>query len=83
MRLGKHPKDAGLEALRRIGANTVDKRLLDDKGRPNFQMIFYALNSKGEYGGTSMFPTKYAVCTEKGGQLLDTSSLYPEPPKRQ
>jgi N4-(beta-N-acetylglucosaminyl)-L-asparaginase len=82
MRLGKHPKDAGLEALRRIVANTVDKRLLDDKGRPNFQMIFYALNAKGEYGGTSMFPTKYAVCTEKGGQLLDTASLYAEQPAR-
>jgi N4-(beta-N-acetylglucosaminyl)-L-asparaginase len=79
MRQGKHPKDAGLEALRRIAANTVDKRLLTSNGRPNFQVIFYALNAKGEYAGTSMFPTRYAVCTEKGGQIVDTASLYAEP----
>ena len=83
MRQGRHPKDAGLEALRRIAGNTIDKRLRDDKGQTNFQVIFYALNAKGEHAGTSMFPTKYAACTENGGQLLDTASLYPEWPKRE
>jgi len=82
MRQGKHPKDACLEALRRIAGNTIDKRLRDDKGQPNFQVIFYALNARGEYAGASMFPTKYAVCTENGGQLPDTASLYSEWPKR-
>ncbi|MDR2697975.1 MAG: N(4)-(beta-N-acetylglucosaminyl)-L-asparaginase, partial [Holophagales bacterium] len=76
MRQGRHPKDAGIEALRRIAGNTVDKRLRDAKGQPNFQVIFYALNAKGEYAGTSMFPTKYAICTENGGQLPDTATLY-------
>ncbi|MCL1892993.1 MAG: N(4)-(beta-N-acetylglucosaminyl)-L-asparaginase [Holophagaceae bacterium] len=82
MRQGKHPKDAGLEALRRIANNTIDKRLRDEKGQPNFQVIFYALNGKGEYAGTSMFPTKYAVCTEKGGELLDTATLFSAWPGR-
>jgi N4-(beta-N-acetylglucosaminyl)-L-asparaginase len=76
MRQGRHPKDACMEALRRIAAATIDKRLKDDKGRPSFEMIFYALNAKGEYAGASMHPTKYAVCTEKGAELLDTAAMY-------
>jgi N4-(beta-N-acetylglucosaminyl)-L-asparaginase len=40
MRRGKHPKDAGMEALKRVAANTVEKRLLNDKGRPNFGLNF-------------------------------------------
>src|SRR5687767_15555497 len=39
MRRGKHPKDAGLEALRRIRANTVEKRLLNKEGNPSFGKI--------------------------------------------
>lgn len=43
MRRGAHPKDAGLEALRRVKENTIDKRLLNDRGLPNFGLNFYAL----------------------------------------
>ena len=32
MRRGTHPKDAGMEALKRIKANTVEKRLLNARG---------------------------------------------------
>ena len=80
MRQGRHPKDAGIEALRRIAAATIDKRLRGLDGGPNFQVIFYALNAKGQYAGTSMFPTKYAVHTEKGPELLDTAPLYDRQP---
>src|SRR5438270_201160 len=31
MRRGRHPKDAGMEALNRIKANTIEKRLLNSK----------------------------------------------------
>ena len=31
MRRGKHPKDAGMEALKRIKANTIEKRLLNSR----------------------------------------------------
>lgn len=82
LRQGRHPKDAGLEALRRIAGNTLEGRLKDPKGRPNFQVNFYVLNAKGEFAGLSMFPGKYAVCTEKGAELLDTISLYAEWPGR-
>ena len=71
-----HPKDAGLDACKRIKANTVEKRLLNSKGNPNFGINFYALNAKGEYAGVSMYPgANYAVCTEKGPETLPCEPL--------
>ena len=58
MRVGKSPKDAGMEALRRIKANTVEKRLLNGKGNPAFGLSFYVLNKKGEFAGVSMYQTQ-------------------------
>ncbi len=37
MRRGKSPKDAGMEALRRIQKNTVEKRLLNSRGLPELR----------------------------------------------
>jgi N4-(beta-N-acetylglucosaminyl)-L-asparaginase len=76
MRRGAHPKDAGLEALRRVKANTVEKRLLNDRGLPNFGLDFYALNAKGEYAGVTMYAGhQFAVCTENGAELVDLEPL--------
>jgi N4-(beta-N-acetylglucosaminyl)-L-asparaginase len=75
MRRGAHPKDAGMTALKRVVANTVEKRLLNDRKQPNFGLNFYILNAKGEYAGVSMYPAKYAVCTENGPQTLSTEAL--------
>lgn len=75
MRLGKSPKDAGMEALKRIRANTVEKRLLNSRGLPNFGINFYIIDKKGEYAGVSMYPAKYAVCTENGPQTVDCTPL--------
>jgi len=72
MRHGKAPKDAGMEALRRIKANQVEKRLLNARGEPNFNINFYVVNAKGEYAGVTMYnPGKlsFAVCDEKGPRL--------------
>jgi N4-(beta-N-acetylglucosaminyl)-L-asparaginase len=73
MRHGKHPKDAGMEALKRIKANTIEKRLLKANGDPNFNINFYVLNAKGEYAGVAMYnPTgrgQFAVCDDKGPRL--------------
>src|SRR5438093_13752941 len=41
MRRGAHPKDAGVAALRRVAKNTVEKRLLNEQGQPNFGLNFY------------------------------------------
>jgi N4-(beta-N-acetylglucosaminyl)-L-asparaginase len=75
LRRGMSPKDAGLEALRRVRANTIEKRLLDAKGDPRFQLNFYVLNAKGEYAGVSMYASTFAICTENGPQTLPTEPL--------
>jgi len=78
LRRGRHPKDAGMEALRRVKANTVEKRLLNSKGQPKFGLSFYVLNAKGDYAGVSMYGgerAKFAVCTENGPQSLALEPL--------
>lgn len=78
MRRGLHPKDAGLEALKRIRANTVEKRLLNGRGLPNFNIRFFALNAKREHAGVTMYAsgeTSYGVCTEQGSQAVPLEPL--------
>ena len=77
MRRGAHPKDAALTALRRVQRNTVEKRLLNSRGLPNFGLSFYVLNAKGEFAGVSMYASTYAVCTENGAETRDTEALLP------
>jgi N4-(beta-N-acetylglucosaminyl)-L-asparaginase len=82
MRRGAHPKDAGMAALRRIQANTVEKRLLNSRGLPNFGVNFYILNARGEYAGVAMYEgAKYAVCTESGPQTLNCEGLLQGKPE--
>jgi N4-(beta-N-acetylglucosaminyl)-L-asparaginase len=79
LRRGMHPKDAGLEALRRVRANTIEKRLLTKEGDPNFQLNFYVLNARGEHAGVAMYPSHYAICTESGPQILPVEPLINKP----
>jgi len=79
MRMGKSPKDAGMEALRRVQKNTVEQRLLNKRGLPNFGLNFYIVNKKGEWAGVSMYPSKFAVCTENGPETRDTEPLLTGP----
>jgi N4-(beta-N-acetylglucosaminyl)-L-asparaginase len=84
MRRGMSPKDAGMEALKRIKANTIEKRLLNSKGNPNFNIRFFVLNKRGEYAGVAMYragETKYAVCTENGVQTPELEPLLPGSPE--
>ena len=71
MRQGMHPKDAGLAGLQRIKDNTIEQRLLNDRGEPAFNIRFFALNKQGEYAGVAMYAsgeTTYGVCTENGAE---------------
>ncbi|MGE5361034.1 MAG: N(4)-(beta-N-acetylglucosaminyl)-L-asparaginase [Bacteroidales bacterium] len=77
MRRGMSPKDAGIDVLQRIRKNTVEKRLLDDSGNPNFDMNFYVVNAKGEYAGVSFRPSNFSICTENGAQTLPSDSILP------
>src|SRR5687768_13944828 len=76
MRRGANPKDAGMEVLTRIKNNTVEKRLLNSRGLPNFGISFYILNAKGEYAGVTMYEGgSYAMCNENGPQTLKAEPL--------
>jgi len=79
MRRGKHPKDAGLEALRRVKKATIEKRLLNSRGLPNFGLTFYIVNTRGDYAGVALYApseqSTYAVCTESGAELRPLEPL--------
>jgi N4-(beta-N-acetylglucosaminyl)-L-asparaginase len=91
MRQGRHPKDACLEALRRIRANTIERRLRKPNGDPNFNITFYAINAKGEHAAVAMYAeddndrgwagqtdgrrVRYALCTEDGPVTLPCDGL--------
>ncbi len=78
LRQGMAPKDAGMVALRRIKANTVEKRLLNDRGEPSFNIRFFVLDKQGRYAGVSMYAAgeaKYAVCSENGSEARDLEPL--------
>lgn len=93
MRQGRHPKDACLEALRRIRANTIERRLRKPNGDPNFNVTFYAINAKGEHAAVAMYAeddndrgwagqtdgrrVRYALCTEDGPATLPCEGLIP------
>ena len=71
MRRGAHPNDAALDGLKRIQANTIEKRLLNRRGLPNFNIRFFALNARGEYAGVTLYAaeeTTFAVCDENGAR---------------
>jgi N4-(beta-N-acetylglucosaminyl)-L-asparaginase len=93
LRRGMSPKDTGLEACKRIKANTREKRLLNSRGYPNFSITFYIVNAKGEYAGVSLYEGRspdvlssiqgrsvFAVCTDDGPQTLACEALLPGKP---
>lgn len=82
LRMGRTPKDAGMEAVRRIKAATVEKRLLDADGNPNFQVNFYVINRAGDFAGVALYESRFAVCTDNGPEVRASESLLPGKPKR-
>jgi N4-(beta-N-acetylglucosaminyl)-L-asparaginase len=86
LRRGMHPKDAGMEAVKRIKENTVEKRLLNDRGLPDFYVSFYILDRQGRYAGVDLYSSwegvkrQHAVCTENGPQLVQSESLLGDAP---
>ena len=83
MRRGMHPKDAGMEALKRIRANTVEQRLLNARGLPNFNIRFFILDKQGRHAGVSMYASgekTFALCTERGAEAPALEPLLPGNP---
>jgi N4-(beta-N-acetylglucosaminyl)-L-asparaginase len=79
MRAGKSPREACLGALDRLVRATRVPYLLDDQGRPNFDVKFYAVNKAGEAASAAIWAgATYTIC--RGGEEARTmpcDSLYP------
>ena len=75
MRRGMAPTDACLETLKRVtGGHPA--RLLRPDGKPDFDLNFYAVNKKGQYGAASLYPSNFAVHDGTTGSVKDTAFLY-------
>jgi N4-(beta-N-acetylglucosaminyl)-L-asparaginase len=71
MRRGMRPKDAGMDALKRIKSATIERRLLNSRGEPNFNVNFYVLGAGGEHAGVALYAAPnavYSVCTGNGAE---------------
>jgi len=79
MRRGLAPADAALETLKRVVA-TTEPRLMDERGRPNFQLNFYAINKNGVFGAAALYPSRYAAFDGQTAAIHDSAYLY-EPPQ--
>ena len=79
MRAGQSPRDACLGALDRLVRATRVPYLLDDQGRPNFDVKFYAVNKAGEAAGAALWAgATFALC--RGGEeerKMQCASLFP------
>jgi N4-(beta-N-acetylglucosaminyl)-L-asparaginase len=82
MRQGKSPEQACLGTLERVVQSTKEKRLLRPDGKPSFNLSFYAVNKKGEYGSATIYPSRYCVNTGDESKRLPTAYLYERPQRR-
>ena len=79
LRQGMSPKDAGMGALRRIASYTVEPRLLNEKGQPDFNVNFYVLDRTGRHAGVAFYggeDRNYAVCDENGPRHIPIDGLF-------
>ncbi len=75
MRQGMSPTDAALATLRRV-VETTEPRLLNEWGEPMFQLNFYAVNKVGDFGGGSIYPSRYAAYDGSQAVHHDTGHLF-------
>ncbi len=76
MRQGMSPEQALIKVMERVLAMT-EKRLLNDKGRPYFDLNFYAVNKKGEYAGACAYEgSDFAVCDAAGARVEKAVYLF-------
>ena len=69
-----------MEAIKRIKSFTIQKRLLNEQGEPNFGINFYLVNKKGDHAGVTLrhpqnAKSMYAICTENGPQNIPMDAL--------
>ena len=73
---GMPPREAGLEILRRVVKHS-EPRLLDDQGRPKFDLKLYLLAKDGTYAGVALWgPVKFAITDAAGTRHEPCETLY-------
>jgi N4-(beta-N-acetylglucosaminyl)-L-asparaginase len=76
MRQGDSPQAALMKVMERVVA-TTEARLLDERGRPKFDLEFYAVAKDGRYAGASCYEGgNFAVCDEKGARVEKGAFLF-------
>jgi len=74
---GKSPEEACLMACKRIADHTIMKRLLKEDGKPNFNVSFYAINKRGEYGSASIWSgSTFTVHDGSENNKFDSAYLF-------
>ncbi|MBA2686703.1 MAG: N(4)-(beta-N-acetylglucosaminyl)-L-asparaginase [Gemmatimonadaceae bacterium] len=77
MRQGFSPEQACLKTIERVITMTEAKRL--DRGRPLFDLQFYAVRKDGAYGAASLYEGgNYAVADSKGARFMPFAYLLPK-----
>jgi len=76
MRQGITPEAALMKVMERVIAMT-EKRLLDERGRPYFDLDFYAINKRGEWAGACCYQgSRFAVADAAGARLVESAYLF-------
>lgn len=77
MRQGQSPTDAALGALRRIVRWTeAQPRLQRPDGRPAFNVNYYAVSRRGEFGAAALWPSRFAVAFGDTAEIRDSAFLF-------
>jgi len=77
MAAGRSPTEACLETLKYIADRTKAPRLLDEKGRPIFNVTLYALRADGVYGSAAMHAGyEFVVMDDKGARREKCAALF-------
>jgi N4-(beta-N-acetylglucosaminyl)-L-asparaginase len=70
MRQGMSPDQACMKTIDRVIAMT-ERRLLDERGRPLFDLQFYALAKDGRFGSATAYEgARFAVADSEGARLV-------------
>lgn len=75
MRQGMSPEQACLKTIERVIA-TTERRLLD-RGRPLFDLEFYALAKDGRFGSATAYEGgRFAVADDQGARLVQQAFMF-------
>jgi N4-(beta-N-acetylglucosaminyl)-L-asparaginase len=78
MRRGLHPKDAIIEACKRIAMTSIrDPKRRRSDGKTSFNVFFYAVRKDGEFAGGSIYPgARMAVHDGQEARIIKCDPLF-------